>query len=136
MGLNLTTKNYSEIAESGYEFELKLPGSGAEPSGAFVKVRGAQSKIAKAYGRKKLNELDVRRKKGKGDITFDEAEEFSIETAISRIIGWRGFEEGSGKGVVEIAFTPENAERVLREHPWIQEQVMEESNNIDNFLGA
>lgn len=134
MGLNLTTKNLSEIAEVGYEFELKLPGSGGN-TGAFIKVRGAQSKAAKAYGRKKLNELEIRRKKGKGDITFDEAEDFAVETAISRIIGWRGIEEGTGKNVVEVAFSPENADRVLREHPWIQEQVMEESNNIDNFLG-
>lgn len=134
MAFDLSKNNYAEIAEEGYEFELTLPGTN-DRTGAFVKVRGDQSKTVKAYQRKKFNEFKLREQQAKRrgtpveDISLEEAEDIAIESAIVRVISWRGFEEG-GKAV---EFTKENAERIFREHSWIREQVTEESAQILNF---
>lgn len=130
--LNLTKTNFAESAEAGHEFELLLPTG--ESTGAFIKVRGDQSKTVKAYARKKFNEFELKKKaaraRGKDDdLTLEEAEELAIEAAVIRIIGWRGIGDDNG----EIAFTEENAKRILKEHSWIREQVMEESSLLINF---
>lgn len=131
--LDLKVKNLAETSEAGYEFELLFPGS-QEKTGAFVKVRGGNSKIARAFARKKYTEYKQRetmaKRKGRDDeMTLDEAEDTAIETAIVRVISWRGIAEDG----VEIPFTKENAERILREHDWIRTQVVEESDNLLNF---
>lgn len=130
---DLSKNNFAEAAEVGYEFELKLPTGGV--TGAFVTVRGDQSKTVKAYSRKKYAEFkqkeQVARRRGKEveDMSLEEAEDLAVESAIVRIIGWKGIAEG-GK---EVAFTPENAQRILREHAWIREQVVEEASQLLNF---
>lgn len=140
MGLNLSKTNLSEKSEVGYEFELTIPEIN-EKTGAFVTVRGTQSAKVKAYSRKKFSEMQQRaqvlKRKGKEpeDITLDEAEDMAIEAAIVRIISWRGITEDDGKGKeVEIEFNEENARRVLREHSWIREAVLAESDLLSNFM--
>lgn len=134
MAFDLVKNNLSTIAEAGYEFEITLPGSG-EGTGAFVTVRGSESKTVKAYQRKKFAEYQMRqktaRKRGRDedDLSLEEAEELAVEAAVGRIIQWKGLEE-SGK---EVLFSPENATRILTEHSWIREQVMEASNDLLNF---
>ena len=137
MTFDLAKHNYTEIAEAGYEFELKLPGTG-EGTGVFITVRGDQSKTVKAFGRKKYSEFKLREQQAKrrgkdvDDMTLEEAEELSIESAIVRVIGWKNITE-NGK---EVSFTKENAERIFKEHPWIREAVTEESGQILNFRPA
>jgi hypothetical protein len=131
--LDLKVQNLAEQSESGYEFELVYPAS-QERTGAFVKVRGAQSPVARTYARKKYNEYRLReqaaKRKGKEDeMTLDEAEDLSIESAINRVISWKGITEDK----VEVTFTKENAERIFRAHSWIKDQVMEESDQLSNF---
>lgn len=134
MSLDLAKTNLSEAADAGYEFEVKLPGSG-EPTGAFITVRGEMSKTVKNYARQKFREFQLkeqqakRRGKESQDMTIEEAEELSIETAVTRVISWRGITD-NGK---EVPFTKENAETIFREHSWIKEQVMEESAQLLNF---
>lgn len=134
MKFDLAKHNYTEIAEAGYEFELKLPGTG-EGTGVFITVRGDQSKTVKAFGRKKYSEFKLReqqaKRRGKDveDMTLEEAEELSIESAIVRVIGWKNITE-NGK---EVPFTKENAERIFKEYSWIKDQVMEESGQLLNF---
>lgn len=134
MAFDLVKNNLSTIAEAGYEFEVTLPGSG-EGTGAFVTVRGSESKTVKAYQRKKFAEYQMKqkaaRKRGRDedDLSLEEAEELAVEAAVGRIIQWKGFEE-SGK---EVLFSQENATRILTEHSWIREQVMEASNDLLNF---
>lgn len=130
---DLSKNNLSEIAELGYEFEVKMPDGSA--TGAFITVRGEQSKKAQAHVRKMFAEYQAkelaaqRRGKQLDPITLEEAEERNAETAAVRTISWRGFGE---KGQ-EIPFTPENAKRIYLEHEWIRDQVMEESKQILNF---
>jgi hypothetical protein len=131
--LDLKVKNLSETSEAGYEFELTYPGSG-ERTGAFIKVRGAESKIARAYARKKYleyrqKEIMAKRKGREEEMSLEDAEDMAIESCITRIISWRGL----GEAGAEVSFNKENAERILREHSWIRTQIMEESEQLLNF---
>jgi hypothetical protein len=134
MTFDLAKHNYTEIAEAGFEFELKLPGTG-EGTGVFITVRGDQSKTVKAFGRKKYSEFKLREQQAKrrgkdvDDMTLEEAEELSIESAIVRVIGWKNITE-NGK---EVPFTKENAERIFKEYSWIKDQVVEEAGQLLNF---
>ena len=129
---DLTKNDFSVSAEAGHEFELMLPTG--ESSGAFITVRGEQSPAVKAYGRRKFNEYQQKQKiaKRKGtedNIDLDEAEDMQVETAVVRIIGWKGIGE-AGKAV---EFTKENASRILKQHSWIREAIMEASSDLYNF---
>ena len=132
--LDLKVTNLAESAETGFEFELLLPES-KDKTGGFITVRGSQSPTVRNYSKRKWNEYNVKvqqaKRKGKevDEMTLDEAEDLAIENAVNRIISWRGI----GEAGVEIPFTKENAETVLRKHSWIREQVMEESDNLMNF---
>jgi len=134
MTFDLAKHNYTEIAEAGFEFELKLPGTG-EGTGVFITVRGDQSKTVKAFGRKKYSEFKLREQQAKrrgkdvDDMTLEEAEELSVESAIVRVISWKNITE-NGK---EVPFTKENAERIFKEYSWIKDQVMEEAGQLLNF---
>jgi hypothetical protein len=134
MTFDLAKHNYTEIAEAGFEFELKLPGTG-EGTGVFITVRGDQSKTVKAFGRKKYSEFKLREQQAKrrgkdvDDMTLEEAEELSIESAIVRVISWKNITE-NGK---EVPFTKENAERIFKEYSWIKDQVVEEAGQLLNF---
>lgn len=135
MGLDLSKNNLSELAEVGYEFELKMPGTN-EGTGAFITVRGAQSPKVKNFAKKKFNEMQLKetqaKRKGRDTdpMTLDEAEEMAIESAAIRVISWKGIEEGEKA----IPCTEENVKRVLKDHAWIREQVLEESDQIVNFI--
>lgn len=134
MSLDLAKTNLADAADAGYEFEIKLPGTN-EATGAFITVRGEMSKTVKAYARQKFREFQLkeqqakRRGKQTEEMTLEEAEEMAVESAVVRVISWRGITE-NGK---EVAFSKENAERIFTEHSWIREQVMEESNQLLNF---
>lgn len=133
--LNLQKTNLAAQAEDGFEFELLLPES-KEKTGGFVKVRGRMSPVVRNHAKRKYSEFaqkeQMAKRKGKDldPMTIDEAEEAAIENTLVRIIDWRGIglEEG-----VELPFNKENAEKVLREHTWIRDQIMEESDNLLNF---
>lgn len=131
---DLSKNNLSQVSEAGYEFELLFPAT-REPTGAFVTVRGSESKTVREYIRKMVNSIRMReqalKKRGKDpeEMTLEEAEELAIESAIVRVISWRGIAE-DGKPV---EFTKENAARIFKEHPWIRDQITEESNQLLNF---
>lgn len=133
--LNLQKTNLAEKAESGYEFELSLPES-QERTGGFVTVRGRMSPVVRNHAKRKYTEFTQkeaqakRRGKELEPMSIEDAEDAAVENAINRIISWRGIGLEDG---VELPFTKENAEKVLREHTWIRDQVMEESDNLLNF---
>lgn len=132
--LDLAKTNVAEAAEAGAEFELLLPKSNA-PTGAFVKVRGEEAEVVRKHGRKVFNESQAKaamlRKRGKEEagMTLEEAEEQLTEAAIVRVISWRGVAE-NGK---EVEFNAENAKRIFKQHPWIRDQILEESKGIIYF---
>ena len=61
---------------------------------------------------------------------IEEAEATLVDSAVVRIITWRGLEEDGA--VVEP--TPENFKRIMTELDWVRSQVIEESDNAANFI--
>lgn len=131
--LDLVKNNPADKAEAGYEFTVVLP-DGTETD-AKIKVRGQNSPVVKAFGRKTFKEIQMREQRAKRtgkqeeEMTLEEAEEFAARAAAVRVIGWSGIAE-DGK---EVVFSKDEAERIFLAYPFIREQVMEESNNILNF---
>lgn len=132
---DLSKNDVSKSAEAGFEFELVMPGS-VDSTGAFITVRGELSNIVKQFDKKSYNEyqmqLQAAKRKNKDKeytISLDEAEEMAVNAAVNRVISWRGLADAG----VEIQFSKQVAETILKDHPWIREQIMEESKLALNF---
>ena len=133
MALDLAKTNIAAEAESGYEFELLHPATGEGTEG-FIKVRGEKSKVVQNHARKVVTEMQKREKVAKGknkevELSIEDLEQMAIDRAFVRIISWKGIQEDGQ----DLVFNRENAERILKDHPWIREAVMEESDNLLNF---
>ena len=133
MAFDLQKVNFSQAAEAGYTFSLKLP-TGAD-SGAKLTILGDMSPAVKLYNRKKAQEYLQRqamlKRKGKEeDIDLDNYEENSIEACLVRLIGWDGIEE-NGKAV---EFSKEAAREKLLKLEWVREQIIQEAADVGNFI--
>ena len=139
MALNLTKTNLKAQAEDGYEFELLIPETN-DPTDGFVKVRGSMSEVVQNFARKKYRERQQKEDAWKRntrnhnkdfpEMTLEEAEEFSIESASIRVLGWRNIELEEGK---PLEFNAENLQKVLKDHSWIRTQIIEQSDSVANF---
>jgi hypothetical protein len=133
MSFDLVKQDFSKAAEGGYSFELMLP-TGA-PSGAKLTVLGDMSPTVKAYSRKRFAEFQqkqtIAKRKGRDveDMSLDDAEEYAVEAALVRLVGWEGI-TSEGK---DVAFTKEKAKEVLTAHPWIRDAVVQEASDVTNF---
>ena len=134
MAFDIKKTNLAEQAENGYEFEVKLPdGSSTD---FFITVRGNLSPKIKKYSKDLFNKMQQKelnnKRKGKGEqpMDIDEAEATLVDTAVVRIITWRGLEEDG----VTVEPTPENFKRIMTELDWVRSQVIEESDNAANFI--
>jgi hypothetical protein len=133
MSFDLVKQDFSKSAEGGYTFELMLP-TGA-PSGAKLTVIGDMSPTVKAYSRRRFAEFQqkqtIAKRKGKDldDMSLDEAEEYAVEAALVRLVGWEGI-TAEGKDVV---FTKEKAKEVLTAHSWIRDAIVQEASDVTNF---
>lgn len=133
MAFDFEANNPETQAEVGYEFEILLPTG--EKTGAFITVRGALAPSVKNYGRRKYQEFKTReqqaKRRGKDveDLTLDEAEDLAAESAVERIIGWKGIQEGKK----DVEFTKDEAKRLMKKYSFMREQVMEASDNVFNF---
>ena len=134
MAFDIKKTNLAEIAEAGYEFEVKLP-DGASTD-FYITVRGNLSPKVKKFSKDLFNQLQQKelqaKRKGKADqpVDLDEAEETLVKSAVARIVTWKGLEDG-GK-VVEP--TQENFVRIMTELDWVRKQVLDESDNDANFI--
>ncbi len=134
MALNLSVLNVSEVSESGIDIELVHPATG-EGLDAWVRVRGKDSRTVQNHARKVVNDMQKREKIAKGknkdaDMSIEELEMLAVERAVIRIISWRGIEEDGQP----VPFTVENATRILKDNPWIREQVLENSDDLTGFF--
>lgn len=130
--LDLSKNDPSKVAEAGFEFNVVLP-DGTETD-ATIKVRGKNSKKVVAFSRGLAQELTQRdqaniRRGKKSEMSIEEAEDLAVRIAANRVISWKGL----GKDGVEVPFSEDNAETILKEYPFLREQVMEESDNLLNF---
>ena len=132
---DLAKTNISEMSEVGHRFELVLPEVN-KPTGAFVTVRGDNSKTVKDFARKQYEALQAkakqarRRNKDPEDMSLQEAEDMAVESAYVRLIGWEGIGE---KGKL-LEFNEENAKRILKEHTWIRQAVLDEAGLLAKFV--
>lgn len=134
MALNLSVLNVSEVSESGIDIELVHPATG-EGLDAWVRVRGKDSRTVQNHARKVVNDMQKREKIARGknkdaDMSIEELKMLAVERAVIRIISWRGIEEDGQP----VPFTVENATRVLKDNPWIREQVLENSDDLTGFF--
>lgn len=136
MAFNITEMNFAQIAEEGFEFELKNPltGDGLE---VYITVRGKLSPKMKKYNKSVFNKLQAKeiqnKKRGKDDrLDLEEAEQMQREASLARIISWKGIEIEKGK---ELGNTEAEFKEVLMnpDNSWIVEQIIEESDNSVNF---
>lgn len=63
-------------------------------------------------------------------MSLQEAEDMAVESAYVRLIGWEGIGE---KGKL-LEFNEENAKRILKEHTWIRQAVLDEAGLLANFV--
>ena len=133
MAFDIVKTNIAELAETGYEFAIKLPDG--TPTDFLVTVRGHHSPAVKAHSKRTFNQMQLKeqqaKRKGKDfDLSLDDAEDMAVESAVMRLVTWKGLEE-DGK---EIKFSQESAKRIMRELDWVRAQVLEESEIAANFI--
>ena len=131
--MELSNLNLGVAAESGYDLVLQHPITGDDLDGV-VRVRGDKSKTVQVFSRKRVNELQKRERmqKGKGkdtDLSIEELEQMHIESGIARVISWKNIK----KDGEDLPFTKENAESVFKDYPWVLEQVLDASSNLNLF---
>lgn len=134
MSFNLDKQDYSKAASEGYTFNLTLPDG--QESDVKLTVIGDLSPEVQNYSKKKYKELNLKIKQAEGknkkyDPSLEELEDDAIAGAVVRLIGWEGFTEG--KEDTPVKFSKEKAEEVLRQHPWIREQIYREASEVSNF---
>lgn len=133
-GVSLSSLDAVTASEAPFEFEYITPDG--SNSGVFLSVLGGQSDAVTKLAAKMINEH--RRKKAtreanykfnsKNNLEFDTLEsdvEFGQRLAAVRIVGWRGITD---------PFTPENALRLCKTNKVLAAQVMEQSENLANFM--
>jgi len=135
MAFDIEVTDLADKAETGYEFEVKLP-DGSYADDFKITVRGNLSPKIKKYSKDLFNKMQMKelqnKRKGKGEqpVDLDEAEATLIESACVRVITWTGLEAGG----VPIEPTPENIKMIMTKLDWVRSQVLEESDNSANFI--
>lgn len=134
MGFDIKQNNLSEKAETGYEFEVKLPNGVS--TDWFITVRGNLSPLVRKNSRDMATKLamkeiqDRKRNKGEQPPDYEEMERQLTDIAAMRVITWRGLM--SGDEVIEP--TPENIKQILSSETWVREQVIDQGNDDSNFI--
>lgn len=134
--LDLAKLNVSEAAETGFKMQVVHPVTRQPIDGAFITVRGDDSKTVQKWirgviARRQSEELMAKRRGKEAEpLSFAEAEEQANEGAAKRVIGW----EGIANGKTELQFSEDNAKQLFAEHPWIRDQVLEASRDLGNFV--
>jgi len=128
--IDLDDLDITKKAEVGYEFEF-INEASAAPTGIFITVIGSHAPAVQNWVRKRLNAMRTReamlKKKGKDDMRFvEDDEEFGIESAAVRVVGWRGITQEC---------TKENVIKLCTINPEILAQIVKNSNELSNFLG-
>lgn len=133
-GVSLSSLDATKASDTPFEFEYITPDG--DNSGVFLSILGGQSEAVTKTAAKMINEH--RRKKAvremnarynsKKNVEFETLEsdvEFSQRLAAVRIVGWRGITD---------PWSPENALRLCQTNRVIAAQVMEQSENLANFM--
>ncbi|MCK3657220.1 hypothetical protein A4G18_00420 [Pasteurellaceae bacterium Pebbles2] len=134
--MDLSKLNTQETAEITHRFEIVHPTTG-EGLKAYIDVFGQNSDAVKQFEAKQLRkfqkmELDNQKSRKPKLRELDELRKDALENALVRIAGWEAV-EWEGK---TLEFSAENARKMLEACTWLQEQVIEQSSDLGNFLKA
>jgi len=128
------TPKITDASEAGYTFEPSYPdGSGIE---ATITVRGPDSDKVRAMVRQQLAQAAMReqnaKKRGREaePPSLDELEAQLVEMAVTYTITWAGFSDGDKT----LEPTEANFRLIYTEYPWIRRQVIEEAQDLGNFV--
>ena len=135
MSFNRKTQPTGKAAsEVGYTFEPSFPGG--EGIGATVTVRGPESQVVRDMLRRQITALHKRetatKKSGREAeaVNIDTLEEQAVDMAVAYTITWSGFEDGDQP----LPPTEANLRAIYTEHAWIRRQVIEEAQDLGNFV--
>lgn len=125
--VSLADLNLTKQCEQAFEFEYLDPAGNG--TGVFLSVLGSQSPTVQKWIRRRLNERRQREllaaRRGKDvESSVEDDEEFAIEGATVRLVGWRGITE---------PFSPGLAEELVTINPELRAQVFKASNDLGNF---
>lgn len=126
-GFSLDELNLVAASENSFEFEY-IRGDGRQ-TGVFLSVIGGQAPKVQEFVRKYFNQKRtqeaVAAKRGK-EITrlIEDDEEFGINYAAIRLVGWKGITE---------PFSAESAKILCSNNREIRDQIVEVSDNLANF---
>ncbi len=122
------------VSEAGYTFEPTYPdGTGI---GATITVRGPDSDKVRAMLRQQMAQAAARemsaKKRGRDPepMTLEELEAQVVDMAVAYTITWSGFEDGDKL----MEPTEANFRLIYSEYSWIRRQVMDEAQELGNFV--
>ena len=121
-------------SEAGHTFEPAFPGG--EGIGATITVRGPESQAARDMLRRQIAALHARelsaKKSGRDPepLTIEHLEAQAIDLAVAYTITWADFEDGTEP----MAPTEANFRAIYTEHSWIRRQVIDEAQDLGNFV--
>ena len=133
-GFSIDDLDATKASEVPFEFEYIKPNG--DPSGVFLSVLGGHSDRVRSMAAdlinarrakqaaREANARTVRLNKAEFD-TVESDIEFGQRLAAVRLVDWRGIRD---------TFSPENASRLCKVNPEIAAQVMEQSDNLANFM--
>lgn len=134
--MDFSQLNTLKASENTHRFEIIHPVTG-EGIGAMLDVYGSQSDVVQRFQSSVLRKLQKQefenqrtRKPQFKELTELKAE--ALENALVRIAGWENV-EWEGK---PLEFTQANAKMLLTQCPWLADQVIEQSDDLGNFLKA
>jgi hypothetical protein len=121
-------------SEIGHTFEPRYPFG--DPIGATITVRGPESELVKRLVREQMAQLQQRealaRKRGRDPeaLTLEELRNQSIDLAVAYTIDWNGFIEAGAP----LQPTEANLRAVYTDHSWLRRQVIDEAQELGNFV--
>jgi len=136
MTFSLDQLDATKASAEAFEFEYINAATG-ECTGVFLSVLGGESEVVTSEVAKMINERrrkqvvrEVQQKVGVGQKSVDyetmESDvDFGQRLAAVRLVGWRGISE---------PWTPENALRLCRSNRDIAAQIIQQSDEVANFM--
>jgi len=128
------TPKTAAASEAGYTFEPTYPdGTGI---GATITVRGPDSEKVRALVRQQIAQASAReltaKKRGRDlePLSLEEIEAQVVEMAVAYTVTWKGFEDGDKT----LEPTEANFRLIYTEYPWIRRQVVDEGQDLGNFV--
>lgn len=116
-------------AASDTPFDLEVLNTKGVKTGLTLQVLGSESEKVQDWTNRQANRIRTQATQksvsGKDKVrTAEEDDEYIVESAAIRIVGWKGLKED---------FTKDNATRLMARNVHIRMQVLQASNDLGNY---